>query len=79
MSGKNFFEQLVKQASRGSSSGSNPQQSLGAIGLLLGGGALLYGVNASLFNVEGGHRAIKYSRVSGVKDEIYNEGTHFFM
>ncbi|KAK9460576.1 band 7 family-domain-containing protein [Lipomyces oligophaga] len=30
----------------------------------------------SLFTVEGGHRAIKYSRVSGVKPEIYGEGTH---
>jgi len=30
----------------------------------------------SLFNVDGGHRAIKYTRLSGVKKEIYNEGTH---
>ena len=27
--------------------------------------------------VDGGHRAIKYSRFGGVKDTIYNEGTHF--
>ncbi|PWN96816.1 hypothetical protein FA09DRAFT_330904 [Tilletiopsis washingtonensis] len=26
--------------------------------------------------VDGGHRAIKYSRLSGVKPDIYNEGTH---
>lgn len=39
------------------------------------GGA--FAVNSSLFNVDGGHRAIKYSRLSGIKDEIYNEGTHF--
>jgi hypothetical protein len=25
--------------------------------------------------VDGGHRAIKYTRVGGVKGEIYNEGT----
>lgn len=25
--------------------------------------------------VDGGHRAIKYSRLSGVRKEIYNEGT----
>ncbi|KAJ2763290.1 Prohibitin-2, subunit of the prohibitin complex (Phb1p-Phb2p) [Coemansia nantahalensis] len=30
----------------------------------------------SLYNVDGGHRAIKYSRVSGIKPEIYGEGTH---
>ncbi|KAL1970174.1 hypothetical protein VTN77DRAFT_6579 [Rasamsonia byssochlamydoides] len=41
--------------------------------LLLGG----YALSESLFNVDGGHRAIKYSRISGVKKEIYNEGTHF--
>jgi prohibitin 2 len=80
MSGKQFFESLLKQASAGrSGSGGNPQQSLGAIGLVIGGGALLLGINASLFNVEGGHRAVVYSRISGVKEQIYNEGTHFFM
>lgn len=26
--------------------------------------------------VEGGHRAIKYSRVFGVQPDIYSEGTH---
>lgn len=81
MSGKNIFEQMLRQASSArKSAGSGPgPQSLGAMGLILGGGALLLGVNASLFNVEGGHRAIKFSRISGVKDEVYNEGTHFFM
>ena len=27
--------------------------------------------------VDGGHRAVKYSRVFGVQKEVYNEGTHF--
>lgn len=27
--------------------------------------------------MEGGHRAIKYTRVGGVKKDIYTEGTHF--
>ncbi|KAK9761823.1 Prohibitin-2, subunit of the prohibitin complex (Phb1p-Phb2p) [Basidiobolus ranarum] len=51
--------------------------------LFTGGGALItlgalgYGINASLFNVDGGHRAVKYSRVFGVQKEIYQEGTHF--
>lgn len=31
-------------------------------------------LNLTLCLVDGGHRAIKYSRVSGVKKEIYNEG-----
>ncbi|KAJ5605519.1 hypothetical protein N7510_008300 [Penicillium lagena] len=47
---------------------------VGAI-VLVGLGA--WAVSNSLFNVDGGHRAIKYSRLGGVKKEIYNEGTHF--
>ncbi|KAI7905734.1 prohibitin-2 [Cokeromyces recurvatus] len=42
-------------------------------------GALGYGVNASLFNVDGGHRAIKYTRLFGVQNKVYNEGTHFMI
>lgn len=40
--------------------------------LLLGGGGLV--INNALFNVDGGHRAIKYTRVGGVKSEIFAEG-----
>ncbi|KAK4240029.1 putative prohibitin protein [Achaetomium macrosporum] len=43
--------------------------------LLLGGGALIF--QNALFNVDGGHRAIKYRRISGVSKDIYGEGTHF--
>jgi hypothetical protein len=42
-------------------------------GLLLLGGAAVVGNNA-LFNVDGGHRAIKYTRAGGVGKEIYSEG-----
>jgi prohibitin 2 len=48
-----------------------------AVGALVVLGALGYGVNASLFNVDGGHRAIKNTRLFGVQNTIYNEGTHF--
>ncbi|KAG8214591.1 DNA mismatch repair protein mutS [Butyriboletus roseoflavus] len=48
----------------------------GLLAVLVGGGLLL---NASLFNVDGGHRAIKYTRLHGVKDEIYSEGTHLMV
>jgi prohibitin 2 len=40
--------------------------------VLLGGGALLF--QSALFNVDGGHRAIKYRRISGVSKDIYGEG-----
>ncbi|KAL5519836.1 PHB2 [Sanghuangporus baumii] len=48
----------------------------GGVGWLiaLGAGAVL--VNASLYNVDGGHRAIKYSRLHGITQTIYPEGTH---
>lgn len=29
--------------------------------------------------MDGGHRAIKYSRINGVSREIYGEGTHFYI
>lgn len=32
----------------------------------------------TVFSVDGGHRAIKYSRLSGVRKEIYNEGTELW-
>eukprot|EP00897_Mesotaenium_endlicherianum_P007517 jgi/Mesen1/6794/ME000035S06173 len=43
------------------------------------GGALLYGAVNSLYNVEGGHRAIIFNRIVGVKDKVYPEGTHFMI
>ncbi|CAO0795107.1 unnamed protein product [Mucor circinelloides] len=57
-------------------SGKGLGSAVGAITVL---GALGYGVNASLFNVDGGHRAIKYTRLFGVQNEVYNEGTHFMI
>jgi len=47
--------------------------------LIIGGGALLYGVSNSLFNVEGGHRAIVFNRVVGIKETVYEEGTHLML
>lgn len=43
------------------------------------GGAAVYGVANSLFNVEGGHRAIVFNRLVGIKDTVYEEGTHFMI
>ncbi|OLY84993.1 Prohibitin-2 [Smittium mucronatum] len=49
-------------------------RSVGIIAALVGLGA--YALNESLYNVDGGHRAIKYSRIFGVMNDIHNEGTH---
>ncbi|RPB29073.1 hypothetical protein L211DRAFT_832946 [Terfezia boudieri ATCC MYA-4762] len=54
-----------------------PKAALGGFGGLLLLGGLYFTLNSALFNVDGGHRAIKYTRLSGVKKEIYGEGTHF--
>jgi len=60
----------------GQGGGPSPKGLGGAVGgiLLLGGAAVV--ANNSLFNVDGGHRAIKYTRIGGVSKEIYSEGTH---
>ncbi|CEH16968.1 prohibitin-like protein [Ceraceosorus bombacis] len=70
-------------SSSGGSGGGGPGNGLrNALGggaglfLLIGGGLA---INASLFNVDGGHRAIKYSRLYGVKPDIFGEGTHLMI
>ncbi|KAJ1558674.1 hypothetical protein HK096_007590 [Nowakowskiella sp. JEL0078] len=73
---QNFFP----AGGKGGSSGNGPSRGfITSTGALLGLGALGVVINASLFNVDGGHRAVKFSRVGGVKDAIYNEGTHFIV
>jgi hypothetical protein len=70
------FRQLQKAASRFSGGGGGPSPrgiggGITAI-VVLGGGIVL--ANNALFNVDGGHRAIKYTRLGGVGKEIYAEG-----
>ncbi|KZV54211.1 prohibitin-1, mitochondrial-like [Dorcoceras hygrometricum] len=47
------------------------------LGIVAGLG--IYGVANSLYNVEGGHRAIVFNRIIGVKDKVYPEGTHLMI
>lgn len=54
----------------------NPKGALGGIAVIALGLGGVYLFNNALFNVDGGCRAVKYSRVGGVKGEIYPEGTH---
>ncbi|KAH8905081.1 hypothetical protein BR93DRAFT_929329 [Coniochaeta sp. PMI_546] len=55
-----------------------PRIAAGVVGaVLLTGGFWL--VQNGLFNVDGGHRAIKYRRTTGVSKEIFGEGTHFMI
>ncbi|XP_057508172.1 prohibitin-1, mitochondrial-like [Actinidia eriantha] len=46
-------------------------------GVIVGLG--VYGVSNSLYNVDGGHRAIVFNRIVGVKDKVYPEGTHLMI
>lgn len=36
-------------------------------------------INASIYDVKGGTRAVIFDRLSGVKDTVMNEGTHFLI
>jgi prohibitin 1 len=36
-------------------------------------------VQASIYDVKGGTRAVIFDRLSGVKEEVMNEGTHFLI
>ncbi|TCD65270.1 prohibitin subunit [Steccherinum ochraceum] len=83
MNGPEAFRRLAQQLQKASQqSGGGPRIPGGGRGLFAGGGALVALVggglllSASLFNVDGGHRAIKYTRLHGVTQEIYPEGTH---
>lgn len=48
----------------------NAGQAGSVVRAVLIGGALLYGAANSLYNVEGGHRAIVFNRIVGVKDKV---------
>ncbi|KAL1878639.1 Prohibitin-2, subunit of the prohibitin complex (Phb1p-Phb2p) [Diaporthe australafricana] len=72
--------QAVAKSGRGGFPGGKPPPGAGiaitgAVTLLAGGWFL----SNALFNVDGGHRAIKYRRISGVSKEIYSEGTHLMI
>ncbi|OJD25465.1 prohibitin-2 [Blastomyces percursus] len=69
-------QQRAKGGFGGGFPGGSPKKAFGSAGALIAVGLGAYVFMNSLFNVDGGHRAIKYTRISGVKKEIYNEGTH---
>eukprot|EP00922_Rhytidocystis_sp_ex-Travisia-forbesii_P024812 GHVS01036407.1.p1 GENE.GHVS01036407.1~~GHVS01036407.1.p1 ORF type:complete len:288 (+),score=40.86 GHVS01036407.1:119-982(+) len=51
--------------------------SLGMVAFVAGGG--IWGMKNCLYNVEAGHRAIVFNRVSGIGEVAYGEGTHFMI
>lgn len=57
--------------------GGGAASSLIKLGVVAGLG--LAGVANSLYNVDGGHRAIVFNRITGIKEQVYPEGTHFMI
>ncbi|XP_047138528.1 prohibitin-2 [Hydra vulgaris] len=53
-----------------------PSGSASGITFLAGLGLVGYGIKESIYTVDGGHRAIIFSRISGVQPEVYAEGIH---
>lgn len=52
-----------------------PAQALNSlVKVAVAGGLGVYGVSNSIFNVEGGHRAIIFNRVTGIKDTVRRRG-----
>ncbi|POS84292.1 prohibitin, partial [Erysiphe pulchra] len=72
---QDIWKQLQQRAAEAGRNGGRMPKGLGgatSAALILGGAAWVF--NQSLFNVDGGHRAIKYTRIGGVGKEIYSEG-----
>ena len=65
---KDILSRVAKGAPGGS--GTGPVALLGAAGVF-------YGVKESIYTVDGGHRAIIFSRLGGIQPDIYSEGLHF--
>ncbi|XP_044590065.1 prohibitin-2 [Cotesia glomerata] len=60
--------------------GGNPPKGVGVgLKVLAVAGAAAYGISQSMFTVEGGHRAIIFSRLGGIQKDIFTEGLHFRM
>lgn len=45
----------------------------------IAGGVTLAGLDAALYNVDGGHRGVMYDRFRGILPDVADEGTHFMI
>merc|ERR1712183_359092 len=52
-------------------------QAAKAAGSLIAACALSYGAYNSVYSVSGGHRAVLFNRLIGMKDHVYGEGLNF--
>lgn len=80
---KDAFQKMAQNIPKGGAGG-GPGRGTGAAkaasraaGSLMVAGGLSYGAYNSVYTVEGGHRAVIFNRVIGMKPHIYNEGLNF--
>ena len=78
---KDAFQKMAQNIPKG---GGEPGRGAGAAkaasraaGSLMVAGGLGYGAYNSIFTVEGGHRAVIFNRLLGMKSQVYNEGLNF--
>ena len=65
-------KELISRFAKGPPAGSST-----GLSLLVGAGLAMYGLRESVFTVDGGHRAIIFSRIGGIQQVVYSEGLHF--
>merc|ERR1712110_950046 len=69
------LNEFAKQFNKG---GGGAPKGLGLGVKLLGlGAAAIYGLQQSIYTVEGGHRAIIFARIGGIQNDVMVEGLHF--
>jgi prohibitin 2 len=80
------FQKMAKQAASaggggGGGGGGGPARAAAAaarsVGALAGAAALGYGAYHSIYTVQGGHRAVVFNRLVGMKETVYGEGLNF--
>lgn len=81
---KEAFQKMAKQASASAGSaggGGGPKRAAAAaarsVTALAGASVLGYGAYNSFYTVQGGHRAVVFNRLTGMKDSVYGEGLNF--
>jgi prohibitin 2 len=85
---RDAFQRMAKQASAAAASGAGgggggngPRRAAEAAARSVlaaaGAAALGYGAYQSVYTVQGGHRAVVFNRLTGMKDETYGEGLNF--
>jgi len=71
-------DKLNEFASKMAAGKGGPPGKIGlGVKLLAAGAAAAYGIQQSMYTVDGGHRAIIFSRLGGIQPDIMTEGLHF--